>query len=73
MRKASARLSQVLFWVDSKADRSSGFARILSGRKDLLTTHLDFEKLPRLLHGDARRPDHIKREDVDAIGAWDWV
>ena len=43
------------------------------GRKDLLAAHLDFEKLQRLLHGDARRPDHSKREDVDAIGAWDWV
>jgi hypothetical protein len=29
--------------------------------------------LQRLLHGDARRPDHIKREDVYAIGAWDWI
>ena len=29
------------------------------GRKDLLAAHLDFEKLQRLLHGDARRPDHI--------------
>jgi hypothetical protein len=44
-----------------------------NGFPDLLTAHLDFEKLQRLLHGDARRPDHIKREDVDAIGAWDWV
>jgi len=35
--------------------------------------HLDFEKLQRLLHGDARRPDHVKREDVDVIGARDWV
>jgi len=43
------------------------------GRKDLLTAHLDFENLQRLLHGDARRPDHIKREDVYAIGAWDWI
>jgi transposase len=42
------------------------------GRKDLLAAHLDFEKLQRLLHGDARSPDYIKREDVDAIGAWDW-
>ena len=49
------------------------------GRKDLLAANLDFEKLHRLLHGDARRSDHserapdlITREDVDAAGAWDW-
>lgn len=47
------------------------------GRKDLLAENLDFEKLQRLLHGDARgsdpiQGDHIKREDVDATGAWDW-
>jgi transposase len=48
------------------------------GRKDLLAANLDFEKLRRLLHGDTRpdpikgASDHIKREDVDATGAWDW-
>lgn len=47
------------------------------GRKDLLAENLDFEKLQRLLHGDAGgsdpiQGDHIKREDVDATGAWDW-
>src|SRR6516164_415619 len=36
------------------------------GRKDLLAAHLDLTKLRRLLHGDATR------EDVEAIGAWDW-
>jgi transposase len=42
------------------------------GRRDLLTAHLDFDKLRRLLHGDAVAPDSVKREDVDALGAWDW-
>lgn len=49
------------------------------GRKDLLAANLDFEKLHRLLYGDAHRSDHseraadhITREDVDAAGAWDW-
>jgi transposase len=49
------------------------------GRKDLLAANLDFEKLQRLLHGGGRSSDqierasdHIKREDVDATGAWDW-
>src|SRR5712671_4732413 len=42
------------------------------GRRDLLAAHLDFDKLRRLLHGDAVAPDGVKREDVDALGAWDW-
>ena len=42
------------------------------GRRDLLAAHLDFDKLRRLLHGDAVAPDSVKREDVDALGAWDW-
>ena len=42
------------------------------GRRDLLTAHLDFDKLRRLLHGDAVAPDSVKRADVDALGAWDW-
>src|SRR5215468_861733 len=40
------------------------------GRRDLLAAHLDFDKLRRLLHGDAVAPDSVKREDVDALGAW---
>ncbi|MBV9018181.1 MAG: IS1634 family transposase, partial [Alphaproteobacteria bacterium] len=42
------------------------------GRRDMLAAHLDFDKLRRLLHGDAVAPDSVKREDVDAFGAWDW-
>src|SRR2546422_906307 len=42
------------------------------GRKDLLAAHLDFGKLRRLLHGDAGSDDCVKREDVGAVGAWDW-
>src|SRR5262249_4818263 len=41
------------------------------GRKDLLAAHLDLTKLRRLLHGE-EKTDCIKREDVGAIGAWDW-
>src|SRR5215472_10136032 len=42
------------------------------GRRDVLAAHLDFDKLRRLLHGDAVAPDSVKRADVDALGAWDW-
>ena len=42
------------------------------GRRDLLATHLDLGKLGRLLHGDVADAGHIAREDVGAIGAWDW-
>src|SRR5215831_8210143 len=42
------------------------------GRRDLLATHLDLGKLGRLLHGDAADAGHVAREDVGAIGAWDW-
>jgi transposase len=42
------------------------------GRRDLLAAHLDFDKLRRLLHGDVVAPDSVKREDVDALGAWDF-
>jgi transposase len=41
------------------------------GRKDVLAAHLDLTKLRRLLHDDAKN-DSAKREDVEAIGAWDW-
>jgi hypothetical protein len=42
------------------------------GRRDLLAAHLDLDKLGRLLHGDAVAPERVKRDDVDAFGAWDW-
>src|SRR5215475_12247556 len=42
------------------------------GRRDLLAAHLDFNKLMRLLHGDAVSDDRIRREDVQAIAAWDF-
>ena len=42
------------------------------GRRDLLAAHLDLGKLRRLLHGDAAGADHVKREALGAIGAWDW-
>ena len=38
------------------------------GRKDLLAAHLD---LQRLLHGNDRSGS-ARREDIEAIGAWDW-
>src|SRR5215472_12222706 len=31
------------------------------GRRDVLAAHLDFDKLRRLLHGDAVAPDSVKR------------
>ncbi|HXL83288.1 MAG TPA: IS1634 family transposase [Casimicrobiaceae bacterium] len=42
------------------------------GRRDLLATHLDLGKLGRLLHGEAAYNDRIRRDDVGAVGAWDW-
>jgi transposase len=42
------------------------------GRRDLLATHLDLNKLGRLLHGDAVDDGRVARDDVGAIGAWDW-
>jgi transposase len=42
------------------------------GRRDLLAAHLDLSKLMRLLHGDAVCDDRIRREDVQAIAAWDF-
>jgi transposase len=38
----------------------------------LLAAHLDLNKLTRLLHGDAVSDDRIRREDVQAIAAWDF-
>ena len=42
------------------------------GRRDLLATHLDLGKLSRLLHGEATDDGRIERDDVGAVGAWDW-
>ncbi len=42
------------------------------GRRDLLAAHLDLNKLTRLLHGDAVSDDRVRREDVQAIAAWDF-
>jgi transposase len=42
------------------------------GRRDLLATHLDLGKLGRLLHGDAVVDGRVERNDVSAVGAWDW-
>jgi hypothetical protein len=42
------------------------------GRRDLLAAHLDLNKLMRLLHGDVVSDDRIRREDVQAIAAWDF-
>jgi transposase len=45
------------------------------GRKDLLAAHLDLNKLTRLLHGDAIAApplDGLRRDDVQALAAWDW-
>src|SRR6201998_3247586 len=42
------------------------------GRRDLLATHLDLGKLGRLLHGDTADDERIARDDIGAVGAWDW-
>jgi transposase len=42
------------------------------GRRDMLAAHLDIGKLRRLLHGDGAGPDRVARNDVGALGAWDW-
>ena len=42
------------------------------GRRDLLAEHLDLGKLGRLLHGDAIDDGRVARDDVCAVGAWDW-
>jgi hypothetical protein len=42
------------------------------GRRDLLAAHLDLNKLTRLLHGDAVSDDWVRRENVQAIAAWDF-
>ena len=42
------------------------------GRRDQLTAHLDLGKLGRLLHGDVAEAGQVVRENVGAIGAWDW-
>jgi transposase len=42
------------------------------GRRDLLAAHLDLNKLTRLLHGDVASDDRVRREDVQAVAAWDF-
>ena len=42
------------------------------GRRDLLAAHLDLNKLMRLLHGDGASDGRVRREDVQAIAAWDY-
>jgi transposase len=42
------------------------------GRRDLLETHLDLNKLGRLLHGEVVDDGRVARDDVGALGAWDW-
>ena len=42
------------------------------GRRDLLASHLDLNKLMRLLRGDAASDGQVRREDVQAVAAWDW-
>jgi transposase len=42
------------------------------GRRDLLAEHLDLGKLGRLLHGDVVDDGRVARDDVAAVGAWDW-
>ena len=42
------------------------------GRKDLLATHLDLDRLGRLLHGDKPGKPSVEGDDVGAVGAWDW-
>lgn len=42
------------------------------GRRDLLAKHLDLDKLSRLLHGGASGDQALRREAIEAVGAWDW-
>jgi len=42
------------------------------GRRDLLAAHLDLDKLNRLLHGEDQSTEEIRRENVQALDAWDW-
>jgi len=42
------------------------------GRRDLLASHLDLDKLMRLLHGDGASDGRVRREDVQAVAAWEW-
>jgi transposase len=42
------------------------------GRRDLLAAHLDLNKLTRLLHGDVPSDGRVRREDVQAVAAWDF-
>jgi len=40
------------------------------GRRDLLASHLDLDKLSHVLHGTARPGP--RREAIQAVAAWDW-
>jgi hypothetical protein len=40
------------------------------GRMDLLATHLDLDKLDRLLHGEARPAQSLHGEKIEALAAW---
>jgi len=42
------------------------------GRIDLLATHLDIDKLNRLLHGTAKPKQILVDEKIEALAAWDW-
>lgn len=42
------------------------------GRKDFLAAHLDLDKLGRALHGARIADPGVRRDDVTAVGAWDW-
>jgi len=42
------------------------------GRRDLLAKHLDLDKLSRLLHGGTSGDHALRREAIEAVGAWDW-
>jgi transposase len=42
------------------------------GRKDLLVSHLDLDKLGRLLHGEREPEQGLRGQDIRASGAWDW-
>ena len=42
------------------------------GRMDLLATHLDIDKLNRLLHGTAKPKQILVDEKIEALAAWDW-
>jgi transposase len=42
------------------------------GRRDLLSAHLDLDKLTRLLHGEVQSSENLRSENIQALDAWDW-